>query len=219
MNTNNENIEKSEDEKIDAEETKKPEVEIEPPKVEIEPPKVEIEEPKVEIKEPEVEESVEKLKGSEEELEEEEDEEEDEESEFEIYLEKFIDLKDLCKIIYDKSSTSNNMGHIKVYQLSNDKFCYYRLFVISEFFEERGAPVLSYAISDIEPKDFLFWNLTENELRMEEKGKKVVPFSGLLGKGVSRLFGLSNEIVFLIARVEKLPSIIEIALADTEDFK
>ncbi len=197
MNPNSEDIEKSEDENIDSEKTKKS---------------------KVEIEEPEVEELVKDLEGSEEEVEEEE-EEEDYESEVEIYLEKFIDLKDLCKIVYDKSSTTENMGHIKVYQLSNDKFCYYRLFVISEFFEERGAPVVSYAISDIAPKDFLFWNLVENELRMEEKGKRVVPFSGLLGKGVSRLFGLSNEIVFLIARVEKLPRIIEIALADTEDFE
>lgn len=115
----------------------------------------------------------------------------------EIFFEKFVELKDICKIIYDDSSKSRGIGYLKCYKLRENElgegeYLYYRLYIMDSFFPNQGAPVLSYAISNLEPKDFLFWDFIKNEIRMEEKGKKM----------------LENEVVILIAKIEKLPQFI-----------
>ena len=112
----------------------------------------------------------------------------------EVYTAKYKELRDLCKVIYEAESRN----YIQVYELNNNKYLYFCLFMISDFFENKGAPVLSYAISSIEPKDFLFWDLINNVLTMKDKGKKVI----------------DNEVVFLIAKVEKLPQFLEVLLSE-----
>ena len=119
-----------------------------------------------------------------------------------IFTEQLEKLNDLCKVIYDCSS-SGEINCIKTYKVSQNQFIYFRLFIISEFFEHQGAPVINYVISDLEPKDFLFWNLLKNEIEVAATGK-------ILG---------NNEVAFLLAKVKFVPGFMKNLLEELKNNK
>ncbi|MHA1381676.1 MAG: hypothetical protein ACTSRG_25180 [Candidatus Helarchaeota archaeon] len=107
-----------------------------------------------------------------------------------IFSEQLERLNDLCKLIYECTNHSGEISCIKTHKLSHNQFFYFRLFMISEFFEHQGAAIINYVITDLEPKEFLFWNLIKNEIELTDTGRVISP----------------NIVPFLIAKVKKMPA-------------
>ena len=110
-----------------------------------------------------------------------------------MFSEELEELIDLVKIVYEPTASTGAVSYIRCFKLAENKWVYFRTFVISEFFANQGAVTLSYVISDEEPKDFLHWDIDKNKVKMKTSGRAET----------------TNDTVILVSKMKKLPQFVE----------